>query len=82
MGWRKALIIGLCIYVGIYIISFLIFVQLGLGYTFSSLANKIADILAFPMGSGKNYNVVLSGLFWMVIIAVVMKIISFYIKKQ
>ena len=82
MSWKKSLIIGFCIYVGIYIIGYLIFVQLGLGYSFPNLANKIGDILAFPLGTGKNYNLILSGLFWTVIIAIVIKVIGFYMKKQ
>lgn len=80
MGWVKALIIGLCIYVGIYIVSFLVFVNFGLGYKFSNFANKISEILAFPFGTGKNYNPILSALFWTVIIGTILKTLSFYKK--
>ncbi len=82
MGWGKALIIGFCIYVGVYIINFVIFVGLGLGYTFSNLANRIAEILAFPLGTGKNYNLFLSALFWTIIIAVLIKSIGFMLKNN
>lgn len=81
MGWGKALIMGFCTYLGLFAIGFLLFVQLGLGYKFSNLANKIASILELELGPGKNWNLFLSALFWTVIIAVVIKIISFYVKK-
>lgn len=82
MGLGKALIIGFCVYLVVSVISFLLFVQLGLGYRFPNLANGIADILAFPFGTGKNYNLILSGLFWTVIVSIIIKIIGFYMKKQ
>ncbi len=81
MSWRKAFIIGFCVYWVIFIVAFVLFVCLGLGYSFSSLANTIDEILAFPLGAGKNYNIFLSVLFWTIVIAVVIKIISFYVKK-
>lgn len=81
MGWGKALIIGFCVYAGVYLINFVIFVCFGLGYRFSDLANKIAGILEFELGIGKNYNLFLSALSWTVIIALVVKIISFYVKR-
>ena len=77
MTWRKAFIWGVCIYLGINIISYVLFVCFGLGYYFSNLANKISEILAFPMGTGKNYNFYLSTLFWSLVIAAVIKIIIF-----
>ncbi|HOW35741.1 MAG TPA: hypothetical protein PL155_04945 [Candidatus Omnitrophota bacterium] len=80
MSWLKAIIIGFCIYVGVYFVSFVVFVYFGLGYRFSNLANKIAAILEFELGN-KNYSIFLSALFWTMTIAVVIKIISFYVKK-
>lgn len=82
MGWGKALIIGFCIYLAVSVISFLIFVQFGLGYKFSNLANGIAKILAFPLGTGKNYNLFLSALFWTVIIAAVVKPLVFMLRNK
>lgn len=79
MGWGKALIIGFCTYLGLFAISFLFFVQLGLGYKFSNLANRIASILEFQLGLGKNWNLFLSVLFWTVIIAIIIRIL---VKKQ
>ncbi len=81
MSWGKALIVGFFIYFGSYVVNFIIFVSLGLGYKFSNLANKISEILAFPAGTGKNYSFILSALFWTVVIATVIKIISPLPKK-
>lgn len=81
MGWGKALIIGFCVYVGVYLLNFVIFVSFGLGYRFSNLANKIAEILEFELNLGKSYNLFLSALFWTVIIAVILKVINSYARK-
>jgi hypothetical protein len=80
VSWIKALIIGFCVYGIINILGFVIFVALGLGYTYPSIANKFAAILAFPLGTGKNYNFFLSGFFWIVLISVILKIVSSFSK--
>lgn len=78
MRWWKAAIIGFCVYWGIFLVEFVLFVQFGLGYSFPDLANILSDILAFPTGTGENYNLFLSMLFWTAIFAAVIKIVSFY----
>jgi hypothetical protein len=79
MSWWKTIIIGFCIYWGISLISFLLFIQLGLGYNLPNIANTLAEILAFPAGTGKSYNVFLSMLFWTLVFAVIIKVVYFYI---
>ena len=81
MSWRKAFIIGFCVYWGICIVTFVLFVCFGLGYSFSNLANTIDEILAFPTGTGKNGNLFWSMLFWTIVLALIIKIINFYVKK-
>lgn len=76
MSWWKTMIIGFCVYWGISLVSFVLFVCFGLGYHFSNLANTLSEVLAFPTGTGKNYNLFLSMSFWTVVIAVVIKIVS------
>lgn len=79
MSWWKAFIIGFCIYWVISIVSFVLFVCFGLGYSFSEIANKISEVLAFPVGTGKNYNIFLSMFFWIAAIAIVIKILVFFV---
>ncbi|MDD4893829.1 MAG: hypothetical protein PHW54_00745 [Candidatus Omnitrophica bacterium] len=81
MAWWKAIIIGFCIYWGIFLVNVLLFVQFGLGYSFPKLANTVSDILDFPAGTGKNYNFLLSMIFWTVTFSVVIKVVNFYIHK-
>jgi len=82
MSWWKAIIIGVCVYWGIFLINFMLFVQFGLGYSFPKLANTLSEVLAFPTGTGKNYNLFLSMLFWTAVFAIIIKIVDFYIRLK
>jgi len=77
MSWWKVIVIGCCAYWLIFFISFLLFVQFGLGYSFPKLSSIIAEILAFPTTSGKNYNIFFNMVFWSILIAGVIKFLYF-----
>ncbi|MFH1232192.1 MAG: hypothetical protein V1709_11930 [Planctomycetota bacterium] len=82
MSWFKAIIIGCCTFWGINLLGYLLFVQLGLGYSFSTLANTLGDIISFPTGTGKNYNIIINMVFWMIAFAVILKGVYFLINLK
>ena len=82
MRWWLSIILGFYIYCGIVFLGSVLFVWLGLGYHFSNLANTFSEIMAFPTGTGKSYNIFLSALFYTIIFALVIKIVSFLSVKK
>ena len=90
MTWKRSVFIGFCVYLWINFVGFLLFVQLGLGYSFPEVANMFADVLDLHAVLGNRYSPFLLGMFfWTAVFASIIKVISrmnypvfFFSKKE
>lgn len=79
IAWWKTILIAFIVYWAIFALGFLLFVCFGLGYQIPTIANTFAHIMALPGGTGKNYNITTSAIFWTAIISILTKIINWVI---